>query len=93
MKTDPSEEKRLEAGRNVWCQMAEQMYKIGTIGGLPVIYIVNNNVRNVPEDYLYNEWNYMRYGPLDPYFYIEGASADTVPNSILYEGPPGLGMQ
>ena len=91
MKVDPSEENRLEAGRNIWRQMAEQLYKVGTIGGLPVIYIVDNNIKNVPEDYLYNEWNYMRFGPLDPYFYIEGASSDTVPSSILYEGPPGLG--
>jgi peptide/nickel transport system substrate-binding protein len=91
MKTDPSEENRLEAGRQIWRQMADQLYKVGTVGGLPVIYIAGNKVRNIPEDYLYNEWNYMRWGPLDPYFYIEGASADTVPNAILYEGPPGLG--
>ncbi|MHA1305577.1 MAG: ABC transporter substrate-binding protein, partial [Candidatus Heimdallarchaeaceae archaeon] len=91
MKTDPKEENRIEAGRNIWRQMAENIYKIGTIGRLPVIYLVNNNIKNVPEDYLFNEWNYMRFGPLDPYFFIEGASADTEPNPILYEGPPGLG--
>ena len=91
MKTDPSEGNRLEAGKNIWRQMAEQLYKVGTVSGLPVVYLVDNNIKNVPEDYLFNEWNYMRFGPLSPYFYIEGASADTAPNPIIYEGPPGLG--
>jgi len=91
MKTDGVEANRVAAGQNVWRQMAENMYKIGTVGGLPVIYLVNNDIKNVPEDYLFNEWNYMRFGPLDPYFYIEGASADTVSSPILYEGAPGLG--
>lgn len=86
MKTDPSEENRIEAGRNIWRQMAEQLYKVGTIGDQPVVFIAKNSIKNIPEDFIYNDWNWMRFGPLDPYFYIEGASADTVPNPIIYEG-------
>ena len=86
MKTDPSEENRLEAGRNVFRQTAEKLYKVGLIGNQPVAHIAKNSIKNIPDDYTYNIWNWMRFGPLDQYFYIEGASTDTVPNPIIYEG-------
>jgi len=91
IKTDPVEENRIEAGRDIWRQMAEKLYKIGLVGDQPVVFIAKNNIKNIPDDYTYNVWNWMRFGPLSPYFYIEGASADTEPNPILYEGPPGFG--
>ena len=86
MKTDPTEANRIEAGQKIWRQMAEQLYKVGMIGNQPVVFIAKNSIKNIPDDYTYNEWNWMRFGPLDPYYYIEGASADTVPNPIIYAG-------
>ena len=92
LKANPTEEGRIAAGQNIFTQMVEKTYKIGLLGNMPHIIILNNDIKNIPGDgWLFGEWPFLRTGSMGPYAYIEGASADTAPNPILYEGPPGLG--
>jgi peptide/nickel transport system substrate-binding protein len=60
---DPA--KQIEIGKQLVKLSAENLWVIGTVGVLPVIPVVKNNFRNVPEQAV-TDWIFMSPGNLDP---------------------------
>ncbi len=50
MLTEPSEEKRIELAQNILESQAENLWEIGTVGKTPYPIVVNDKLRNVPEE-------------------------------------------
>jgi peptide/nickel transport system substrate-binding protein len=57
--------KQIEIGKQLVTYAAEQLWVIGTVGVVPVIPVVKNNFRNVPEQAV-SDWIFMSPGNLDP---------------------------
>lgn len=70
MQTTMSEDERVKAGKEILRLHAENIWIIGTAGGVPSFNIVKNNLRNVSEESaLAGAYGWTRFQRPDQFFW------------------------
>ena len=72
MQTTTDEDERIELGKELLRQQAENLWTLGTVGSAPFVIIVKNNLRNVPETGWWGWDGYFGY-PYHPeqFFFVQ----------------------
>ncbi len=77
MLVEPSEERRIELGKNILRSQAENLWNIGTVGFPPHVVVADNDLRNVPEDVLFG-WSapHNHNRDMEQVFFIDGVNKE-----------------
>ena len=70
-----SKEKRTRLCKNILRKHAEKVWTIGTIAHWPQPMIVNDNIRNVPDTFIYGSMDSINGFNLDTMYFKNGEAA------------------
>jgi|GEM_PF-3291214 len=72
MQTEPDPQKRIELGKKILRSQAENLYVIGTVGDAPWPVVVDEDLKNVPEEGIW-VWDTLWMASRNPgQFFFEG---------------------